>query len=103
MSQLNQKSNTEVMYSDDDIIISLEYLVNTNIYIVHTKVSKWSLSKYKKYVLEFANILNTLKLRGIEEVFTIPPTDKIEKWQRLFGFIDSGYRPKGYKLMVIKT
>ena len=93
----------EIMFSDNDITISTEYIENVDMYIVHTKVSGWSLSKYKKYLSEFANVLNVLNERGITKVFTIPPTDHIEKWQRMFGFIDSGYRPKGYKLMEIST
>jgi len=93
----------DILYSDEDITISLEYSEKLDIYFVHTKVSNWSLSRYKKYLFQFATILNDLKLIGIDKVYTIPPTDKIEKWQRVFGFTDSGYRPKGYKLMELST
>ena len=93
----------EVLFEDEDIKISVEYIESVDIYIVHSKVSSWSLSKYKKYLGLFGTALNIMKSRGVEYLYTIPPTDHIEKWQRMFGFEDSGYRPKGWKLMRIKT
>ena len=89
----------EILYTDEDITISLEYHENTKMYFVHTKVISWSLSKYKKYILIVGKELNKLEIRGIKQVFAIPPSEKEEKWQMLFGFSDTGMRIKEYKVM----
>lgn len=89
----------EVLYSDEDIVISSEWSDKLNGFIVHTKVKNWSLSKYKKYLLLVGKELNKLREKGIVEIFAIPPTEKEEKWENLFGFKDSGFRLGKYKIM----
>lgn len=89
----------EILYTDEDITISLEHFEKNNMYFVHTKVINWSLSKYKKYLLIVGRELNKLKSRGIVEVYAVPPTEREEKWQMLFGFSDSGMRIKEHKIM----
>jgi hypothetical protein len=89
----------EVLYSDDDITISLQYYEKTNMYFIHSKVNQWSLSKYKKYLLIFGGILNNLKDKNILTVYAIPPSEKEEKWESLFGFKDTGMKVQEFKLM----
>src|SRR4030042_5937416 len=92
----------KTVYSDEDIILHLVYFTEQNLCFIHSEVKKWSLSKYKKYLLVFAEILNQLHKEGIDELFAIPPTEKEEKWQGLFGFVDTGHRIEGYTVMGIK-
>ena len=90
------------VYSDDDIVLNLVYFAEQKVCFIHSDVKKWSLSKYKKYLLIFAEILNQLHKEGIDELFAVPPTEKEEKWQGLFGFTDTGHKIDSYKVMGIK-
>src|SRR4030042_1576908 len=65
----------KTVYSDEDIILHLVYFTEQNLCFIHSEVKKWSLSKYKKYLLVFAEILNQLHKEGIDELFAIPPTE----------------------------
>lgn len=90
----------EIMYTDEDITISLEYYENLNMHFIHSNVTNWSLSKYKKFLLIFGTILNSFRERDIKTVFALPPSEKEEKWERLFGFSDTGQIINNkYKLM----
>lgn len=88
-----------VVYFDEDVKVSLEWVDVLNSYAIHTKVNEWSLSKYKKYLSVFAEILNTLEKEGVTKIYAIPPSEKEEKWEELFGFKDSGLRIGQYKIM----
>lgn len=57
---------------------------------MHTEITDWSLSHYKKYLNVLANALITLKNRGIVEVFALCDTEKEVKFDLLFGFKDTG-------------
>lgn len=85
------------IYSDEDINISMEkFPLLPKGWLLHTKVNSWSISKYKKYLLIFGNLLNNIQ---DNKLYAIPPSEKEEKWQMLFGFKDSGLRVGSYKIM----
>ena len=92
----------EILYSDEDIEITIELIGEDSTCFGHTLVKSWSLSKYKKYLKIFAIEKEKLRLRGITRVFALPPSEREEKWERLMGFIDTGFKVGPYKLMVLK-
>jgi hypothetical protein len=92
----------EILYHDEDITVSIEFLYLIEGYLIHTKVRKWSLSKYKKYLNIYGYILNLLIDRGITRLFALPPSKKEQKWEELFGFKDTGTRINNYVLMEYK-
>jgi len=89
----------KILYQDEDITILLQYVEEVNDYFMHTHVYSWSLSKYKKYLKVLGSILVELKKENITNVKAIPPTEQDEKWEKLFGFVDSGIRLGQYKVM----
>lgn len=93
----------KIVYSDEDITLSLQYVEQYNLYFIHSTISSWSLSKYKKYISVFSKVLNDLNKEGVEVLYAIPPSEKEEKWQKLFGFTETIHMIGKYKLMEIKT
>lgn len=88
-----------LLYKDEDIELTMEYYEIIPGWGLHTKVKSWSLSKYKKFISIFGEILQSLSKEGITKLYAIPPTKLEEKWQMLFGFKDSKMRINTYKVM----
>ena len=86
----------EILYKDEDAELYIEWCETLNGYLLHTTIHKWSLSKYKKYLIILGREINKIKEK---EVFAIPLTEQDEKWERLFGFKDTGMRVYNYKIM----
>jgi hypothetical protein len=59
-----------------------------------------------KYCLGlFTDILNELRSRGIKEVIGLCSSEKEAKFNKIFGFKDTGLlaiTPEGYKLIILK-
>lgn len=91
----------EILYSDEDVDLSVEYLEETNSYFLHSTIRNWSLSKYKKYLKVLAVEMEKLKNIGAQRVYALPPTYREEKWETLFGFEDTGFVVGTSKLMVL--
>jgi len=87
------------VYDDKDVVVSLEWSEVMNSYFIHTDVKAWSLSKYRKFLGILGKLTTDLHARGFEYLYALPPTEKEEKWEELFGFEDSGERIGDYKLM----
>jgi len=89
----------EILYHDDDVLLIMEYVEEVDDYFLHTKVYNFSPSKAKKMIREFGKILVELSERGITNLKAIPPGPKEEKWQRFFGFVESGIVLGNVKVM----
>ena len=62
-----------------------------DIFVMHVDLHIWSVSDYKRYLIIFGNVLNLLKEVGITEVYSFVDTPKDEKFNMMFGFIDTGF------------
>ena len=91
-----------ILHQDEDIVLKIEYVEAVDDYFLHTTVYSWSLSKAKKYIRGFGKILNELAVEGITNLKAIPPSEVEEKWQRFFGFTDSGIRVGTYKVLELE-
>ena len=89
----------KILYQDEDGTVLLQYVEAVDEYFIHTHVYSWSLSKYKKYIKIFGGILADLREQGITNLKATPVTGKDEKWEELFGFVDSGIRIGQRKVM----
>lgn len=58
--------------------------------IIHTEITQWSVSAYKRYLLIFGKILNQLKESGISRVYSFARSEKTKKFNELFGFSYTG-------------
>jgi hypothetical protein len=81
-----------VLYIDSDVEVYITWIEELQGINIHSTVRTWSLSKYKKYISVLSIILLDFKSKGIKKVYAVPPTEKEEKWEALFGFKDSGLR-----------
>jgi hypothetical protein len=90
----------EVIYSDDIVDVSIEICpeITTGVFI-HTNVKSFSVSKYKRMLVIWANICSKLKEDGWEYVYALPPGKKEEKWETLFGLEFAGLLINKHKLM----
>ena len=89
----------KTVYEDNDVIVKLEWFEELKAYTIHTEVHNWSLSKYKKYIHILGKILNNLKSEGHTKLYAIPPTEKEQKWEELFGFKETCMTYGNYKIM----
>lgn len=82
----------EILYKEDSGFLGLSYSKELEAYIMHTDISYWSLSEYKRYLDIFSNVLNNLYERGIKEVYGLCDTEKELKFNELFGFRYTGLK-----------
>lgn len=76
-------------YEDTDCWLG--YSVEQGIVSVHTEIfSKWSVSKYKKYLGILASFLNYIDK---DVIYSVCKTEKAKKFNELFGF-EELYRTK---------
>lgn len=91
------------LYSDEDIDVLAEIDdVFTNGVFIHTNVKNFSVSKMKKFYKIWDGILNQLRAEGWIHVYAVPPGPQEEKWERMFGFKDTGIEVSCYKLMILE-
>lgn len=81
-----------LLHEDENIAVWMEWYPMFDAWGLHTEVRKFSKDKLKQWRQMFQEFLNHMKTKGITKFIAIPPTEKEEKWQRLFGFVDSGFR-----------
>lgn len=89
----------EILYHGEEGILEIEYIEEVDDYFLHTRIYKFSPSIAKKMIKIFGNILVELSNQGITNLKAIPPGPKEEKWQRFFGFIESGIVLGNVKVM----
>ena len=61
-----------------------------DIFVMHVDLKIWSVSEYKRYLIVFGNVLNLLREVGITEVYSFCDSEKEVKFNKLFGFVDTG-------------
>ena len=61
-----------------------------DVFILHVDLISWSVAEYKRYIKIFSFYLNVLKESGIKEVYSLCDSDKEVKFNKLFGFEDTG-------------
>ena len=78
-----------VLLENDIYKLSAEDNVEPNVYYLHFeyKLTSFTKSIYKSFLIQWLLILDELKERGIEEVKSIIPQEeiKIQKFQIMFG------------------
>jgi hypothetical protein len=62
-----------------------------DIFVMHVDLHIWSTSEYKRYLVIFRNVLKLLREVGITEVYSFCDSKKEKKFNRLFGFVDTGF------------
>lgn len=95
----------KILYSDDTIdVMDEEYYDLDGSVFLHTNVKKFSLSTYKMFKkLIWPSICDLLRIQGYHTVFCVPPGEKEEKWERMFGFKHfSDQYINGHKLMIYR-
>ena len=92
-----------VLCSDEDIEVFAEKSAEiTSGVFIHTNVKNFSLSKYKGFMVIWGKLLIQLKAEGWRHLYAVPPGPAEEKWERMFGFKDSGLQVSDYKLMILE-
>lgn len=80
----------EILYKEDSGFVGLSYSDELEQYVMHTDVTIWTPSEFKRYIVIFGKILDSLYERGIKEVYGICDTEKELKFNELFGFKYTG-------------
>ena len=80
----------EILYSEEQGYVST-YQDSSLGTMITVKLSNWSPSEYKRYLLIWGNILNKFKEKGIDTLFALCETEKNAKFTEEFGFIFTGY------------
>jgi hypothetical protein len=80
----------EILYQEESGFVGLSWSKELDSYLMHTDVTIWSVSEYKRYIEIFGKILDGLYQRGIKEVYGVCDTQKELKFNELFGFKYTG-------------
>lgn len=67
---------------------------------IHWDVYQWSHNKVRYYRELWHNVICPKLLAKYKNIYAIPPTEKEEKLIKMFGFIDTGLRFQGNKLLM---
>lgn len=59
---------------------------------MHVDLIVWSVKDYKRYLIIFGNVLNFLREIGITEVYSFCDSEKDIKFNKLFGFVETGFK-----------
>lgn len=87
-----EQQEMEILYKEGSGFVGLSFSKEMDAYVMHTDITKWTLSEYKRYITIFSEILNGLYDRGITEVYGICDTQKEMKFNELFGFHYTGLK-----------
>ncbi len=89
-----------ILYQDEDILVTAENEedIIDGIFI-HTKIDSISVSKLKKLKKVWNLLTEQLYSIGVNYIYATPLEEQDEKWERVFGFKDTGLRLEEYKLM----
>lgn len=104
------RNGMEILYEEQGRgFVGLSFEPFLNQWVLHVKFepSFWTeVYTMIKYCLRvFESILNELRSRGITEVVGLCNTEKEAKFDRIFGFKDTGLlaiTPEGNKLIILK-
>lgn len=88
------------LYEDDDITLLAEIAPSfMDGVFLHTEVKQFSLSKMKKYISLWGEIVPYLHEQGHRNIYALPTDSVAEKWETKFGFKDTGVFFEGQKIM----
>lgn len=74
----------------DNGFVGLSYYGDLKIHVMHIELKSWSVSEYKRYLKIWKILRKSLKKVGINEVFSFCDSDKEMKFNKIFGFKDTG-------------
>ena len=78
-----------ILHDNEDGWLGIDYEEADGIFVLYSGIrTKWSLSKYKKYLILFGEIINKLK---VDELYSFAFDEKSKKFNELFGFQDVGH------------
>lgn len=80
----------EILYQEPTGFVGLSWSKEMNCYVMHTQITVWSTSEYKRYIEIFGRVLDGLYKRGIKEVYGLCGSHKKLKFNELFGFKYTG-------------
>jgi len=93
----------KVIYKEEDNgFVGLSYEPFLQKTIMHLEFKKWSVQECKRYKQIWKIILKCLKDKGFTEIYSLCDSEKEAKFNRFFGFKDTGYlaqTDKGTKLL----
>ena len=79
------------LYVEEQGFIGISFSEDLNNYVLHVTLKNWSLSEYKRYKKIFGVIKEELK-KLTPVVFSLCKTDKELKFNKVFGFKDTGLK-----------
>jgi FPC/CPF motif-containing protein YcgG len=85
----SESENIKDVYREGDSFVGISYNQELKGYIMHVALYDWSLSEYKRYKEIFKLIKKSLS-RLTPEVYSLCVTQKHLKFNKMFGFKDTG-------------
>jgi hypothetical protein len=82
----------EILYKEEGAFLGLSFSEELNSWVMHTDITSWSHSEFRRYLNIFNIVLDNLFERGITSVYGICDTEKELKFNTLFGFRYTGLR-----------
>lgn len=80
---------SDILYYETGILVDYETYGN-NIYI-HANFDSLTHSQYKRLLNTWVYLADILSCDGENNIYCIPPTDKVKRFAELFGFTFSHY------------
>lgn len=77
-------------YEEGNGFLGISLDKDLDIFILHVDLVSWSVSEYKRYLNIFSYYLNILREVGITEVYSMCDSEKEVKFNKLFGFKETG-------------
>ena len=78
-----------ILYEEEQGFVGLSYESNLQVYLMHVDLYKWTPSEFKRYLKIFDVIKKHVKTIT-PEVYSICDTEKEFKFNKMFGFEDTG-------------
>lgn len=78
------------VYEDDNIQIYLEVGPENKLF-AHCNVTRWTPSIYKEFLQIWINLLDSLRSRGFDKIYTGVDNEKLLKFVGMFGFVGTNY------------
>jgi hypothetical protein len=78
-------------YEEGNGFLGISLDRDLDIFILHVDLVSWSVSEYKRYLNIFRFYLGILKEVGIDEVYSMCDSEKEVKFNKLFGFQETGF------------
>jgi hypothetical protein len=80
-----------ILYEEEQGFVGLSFDSSLNVYIMHVDLYRWSASEFKRYLKIFEVIKKHVK-ELTPEVYSLCDNEKEYKFNKMFGFEDTGYK-----------